>query len=204
MAEEEQGRRRAERRNDVSSIFVGMLVALAYAEAIPPVREAVRAGRTSATLALFGVFFLVSLRFFIGAHLHLISRELAGLPGAVWFYDFCWIVAETVVLVFMGGVASVEASRQARLGLAELLLLLYAMDVAWIGSQWVLGRLLRGWRRPVPWAWAALNAALGVAILAPGLIRGDLYAGPMVAWLGVTNLAGFVVDVLLVDHYDLL
>src|SRR5438876_5029123 len=88
----------AERRNLVSSAFIGLLIALAFGEAVGPVRESVRSfGLTLGTAMLFLAFFLTIMRFFIGAILHLVSPELVTMPGRVWFFDFMVITIESVV-----------------------------------------------------------------------------------------------------------
>ena len=93
--------KQAEKRNLLSSIFVTLLIGLAYQEMISPVRESIRAtGLTWGTFVLFLVFFLTTMRFFIGAQLHLISESLLKLPGRVWFFDFIFIVLEMVVMVY--------------------------------------------------------------------------------------------------------
>ena len=69
MSDGDHGRlRQIERRNLVSSAFVGLLTALAFGEAVGPVRDSLREdGITIATSMFFLTFFLTIMRFFIGA-----------------------------------------------------------------------------------------------------------------------------------------
>jgi hypothetical protein len=198
--------RQAERRNLVSSAFIGLLAALAVGEAVVPVRDSFRdAGLTLATSMLFLAFFFTLMRFFIGALLHLLGPELAAMSGRVWFHDFMWITVETVVLVFLGGLTSLEASSRSSVGFVRLLLVLFAIDIAWVAAQWVLSRVFPSFRRGwIPWKWAALNAVAGAALLIPRLWSDGFYGDGLLVWLGVTSLAAFVVDVVLVDYYDLI
>ena len=79
----------SDKRNVISSIFIAMLITLAYAETFPPVRESVRThGLTLGTIILFFVFFLTSMRFFIGNQLHLLSESCVRMRGDMWLYDF--------------------------------------------------------------------------------------------------------------------
>lgn len=195
-----------ERRNFLSSIFVVILIGLAYQEMVAPVRESVRvSGITLGTVVLFTIFFLTSMRFFMGNQLHLMSDSLVKMKGVVWFYDLMVIIFQTTIMVFLGGEASVEASRTAQIGFVELLIALYAVDVLWIISQWVLGKTVKGWRRSfIPWAWGILNSLLILSMILLSLFVNDIYSNTGLIWLGILNIIGFIVDVLLVDYYDVL
>jgi hypothetical protein len=134
-----------------------------------------------------------------------VSRELVELPGKVWFYDLCVIIAEAVIFVFMGSSCSVNASRESPLGFAGLLALLYALDVVWIASQWALAKLWPSWHRPsIPWGWAILNASLLACLGLLGLLPGDMYGMGGVSAIALLNVAAFAVDVILIDHTGLL
>lgn len=195
-----------ERRNIISSVFIGILIGLAYSEMVPAIRDSFHSrGITFGTSMLCLIFFTTSMRFFIGNQLHLVSSTMTKLPGKIWFYDFCIIVIETTILIFLGGVCSVELSLNARIGFVELLLTLYVIDIVWTGSQWILGKLFLSWRRPfIPWAWAILNTSLVIGIVILGIIGKDFYTFLMLGLLGILNTIAFVVDVMLVDSYDLL
>jgi len=195
-----------EKRNLLSSFFVTLLIALAYQEMITPVRESVRtSGFTLETFLLMSVFFLTTMRFFVGNQLHLLSESLVTMPGLVWFYDLMVIIVQSVVLTFLGGVSSVEANRQTPVDFVQLLIILYVIDVAWIISQWILGKILPKWRRAfIPWAWGILNSILVICIQAFRFFVNDIYSTFGIVVLFVLNLIGFIVDVVLVDYYDAL
>ncbi len=73
-----------EKRNLLSSIFVTFMIALAYQEMVTPVRDSLRAaGFTFETIALFAIFFLTSMRFFIGSQLHLLSEGLLKMKDVI-------------------------------------------------------------------------------------------------------------------------
>lgn len=197
-------KQQVEKRNLLSSFFVTLLIGLAYQEMIAPVRASVRTyGIKADTFLLMGIFFLTSMRFFVGNQLHLLSDSLAALPGLVWFYDLMVIIAQSVVLIFMGGVSSAEINHTVQVGFVPLLLVLYSIDVVWIVSQWGLGKLFPSWNRSfIPWDWALLNFALIISIALLSLFVKDLYSGYGVGILFVLNLIAFIVDVVLVDYYD--
>jgi hypothetical protein len=205
MDQPDERTQQVERRNFISSVFIGILIAVAYQEMVPPVRNSVRAnGITLGTSVLFLVFFLTSMRFFIGNQFHLVSSSLARLPGKIWFYDFTVIVIQTAILIFMGGICSLESCVNARIGFVDLLLVLYIIDVLWISSQWALGKLLSSWQRPfIPWAWAILNTALVVGMVILRMVERDFYCPVSLGWLGALNTIAFVIDVVLVDYYGL-
>lgn len=200
----EAKKKQAEKRYLVSTFFVALLIGLAYQEMVAPVREAVRAsGITFSTFALVAIFFFVSVRFFIGNQLHLLSDGLAKLPGLVWLYDLMIIIIQCVVLVFMGGDSTVAQNQNAVIDFVDLLITLYVIDVLWIISQWVLGKILPSWKRGfLPWVWGVLNAVLVIFILILRSIVGDVYSTTGLMWLFGLNFIAFVVDVVLVDYYD--
>jgi hypothetical protein len=151
------------------------------------------------------IFFLTSIRFFIGAQLHLLSDRLLEMGGFVWFYDFMWIVIEMTVMAFMGGVSSVKASSEARIDFFTFLIVLYSIDVAWIVSQYLLGKPWKYFRRQfIPWRWAILNSFLIAFILLLQHFTKDLYSTTGLIWLLVLNIGAFVIDVILVDYYNVL
>jgi len=203
---EDAKKQQIEKRNLLSSFFVTLLIALAYQEMIVPVGESVRtSGMTLETFLLMTIFFVTTMRFFVGNQLHLLSESLVKMPGLVWFYDLMVIIIQSVVLTFLGGVSSVEVNRQTSMDFIQLLIILYVIDVAWIISQWILGKILPKWRRAfIPWAWAILNSILVICIVALGFFVDDKYSTFGIIILFVLNFIGFIVDVVLVDYYDAL
>ena len=168
----------SEKRNVISSIFIAMLITLAYAETFPVVRESVRTyGLTLGTTILFFVFFLTSMRFFIGNQLHLLSETCVRMRGDMWLFDFLVITLQTLVLCFLGGLSSVDINYHVQIDFVGLLIFLYAFDIVWIISQKVLGVLFHSWKRAlVPWAWAILNGLLVTAVIVLRLTFGDIYS----------------------------
>ena len=197
-------KQQVEKRNLLSSFFITLLIGLAYQEMVEPVRASVRAfGIRPDTFLLMAIFFMTSMRFFVGNQLHLLSESLATMPGLVWFYDLMIIIAQSVVLIFLGGVSSAEINHEVRVGFIQLLVTLYLIDVIWITSQWLLGKLFPSWRRSfIPWAWAILNSVLILSIMLLNLLVQDLYSISGIVIIFVLNLIAFIVDVILVDYYD--
>jgi hypothetical protein len=192
------------RRNLITSIFVALLIAIAYQETVSPVRSSIReSGITLGTMSLFIVFFLTSLRFFIGGVLHLMNKNLYR-RGTVWFYDFMIIVLECTILIFLGGNSAAEENRIARLDFVQLLILLYVVDILWIISQWFMGRVANSWHREfIPWGWCILNTALLAGITLLNVWAHGTYSNWGYALLLAMNIAAFVVDVVLMDYFTI-
>jgi hypothetical protein len=200
-------RARTDRRNVISSIFVAVLIGIGFQETVSPVRQSFRgSGVTLATMTLLVVFFLTSLRFFIGNQLHLMNESLMLMPGGMWFYDFSVVVLQCTVLIFLGGNASIEQNEKARIDFIALLIILYCIDIVWIMSQWALGKVKESLQRKfVPWAWCILNTALTASITIIRLLAGDNpYSDIAMVLFLICNLIAFVVDVILVDYYDVI
>jgi hypothetical protein len=200
----EAQKRQVENRNLISSIFVAILIGLAYQEVIAPVRASIRSsGITLGTAILFAIFFMTSMRFFIGNQLHLASEALMRMTAGVWFYDLMVIILQTTVMVFLGGVSSIESTRAARIDFVELLITLYSIDVVWIISQWFLGRYVSGWKRPfIPWAWCILNTVLVFSMILLVTEMKDIYSTSGLISLFIINTVAFTIDVILVDYYE--
>lgn len=196
--------KRADKRNLLSSFFITLLIGLAYQEMIAPVRVSLRAsGLTYGTVVLVIVFFLTSIRFFVGNQLHLLSEELAKISGFIWLYDLMMIIIQSMILVILGGISSIEESRVAFLSFHKLLIFLYAVDVVWIASQRILGWCRNTWCRTIiPTAWAYLNTSLIIGILLIAYCVGDMHSTHGLTGLLILSVIGFIIDIALLDIYD--
>ncbi len=203
---DETRKQQVEKRHLLSSFFITMLIALAYQEMITPVRESVRSsGITAGTSLLMVIFFLTTMRFFVGNQLHLLSESLMRMPGLVWLYDLMVIITQSVVLIFLGGVSSVEVNLKIKVGFVQLLVALYVIDVAWVVTQWAFGKILPRWKRTfIPWAWAVLNSFLVVCIVLLNTFVNNLYTTVGLIWLFILNLIVFIADIVLIDYYNVL
>lgn len=197
---------RTARRNLVAQLFIVLLVGIAYQEMVTSVLASFRShGITFRTAALATVFILTSLRFFIGAQLHLIDPDLLAMRGLVWFFDYLVIVTEMLVLILLGSTSSPEANQNGSFRFWGVLVVLLAVDVVWIGLQWGLGRLFASLRRKsIPWPWAVTNLFV-VGIIAICHLAGlDFLSSGGLHLLFWTNGVAFVADVLIADYADIL
>jgi hypothetical protein len=91
----------ARTRNELTLMFIGVMVAIAYEQMVSPVRRSVLIdGLSLPTCALVVTFLATTLRFFIGALLHL--YDMAKDPLS-WLIDFLVIFFECLIMIFMGG-----------------------------------------------------------------------------------------------------
>lgn len=197
-------KKQVENRNLLSSFFVTLLIGLAFQEMIDVVKAGMQGGNlTLDILFLTLTFFFISMRFFVGNQLHLLSDALVHLPGSVWFYDLMIIISQCVVLIFLGSLVSVDINQKTSITFIDFMVVLYMIDITWIISQWALGKVLKTWKRAViPWAWAILNATLVLLTVILNLVIKDIFTVQGLGWLLILNLVAFVVDVVLVDYYD--
>jgi hypothetical protein len=174
-------------RNAAATAFIGILVGLAFQEAVVPVRTSVStSGPSFVTGCLFLIFLLVSLAAFIAAYYSLILGNFERLG---WLLQFSMHVLSSVVLIFMGGVASAEASAAARYGFIDLLFLYALIGAGWsVATLVALPRALRRFLAPytrVAMAWLAviLWVQLGVD---------DRYATVPIAVLAAASVLRFL------------
>lgn len=209
-----------DKRITISAVFVSILVGLAYAEMFGKIRDALRRhGVHFEDLMIFIAFFLTGMRFFIGNQIYLLGLSdpafvsdmdpttLVHQSGKVWIYDFLWISGQGVVLAFLGSVSSRDASRRAKVDFYHFLILLYGVDIAWIGSQYILWKSLVPWSllaSPPAWQWAVLNAAFILVLVAMLRFSADRYGRAPLALLALFSVVAFAIDIFLIDNAGLL
>jgi hypothetical protein len=192
------------KRDILSSVFIAALTAIAFHEAFITIHEVVlQHGISWSLVALSGIFFATSLRFFIGNQVHLINRKILK-RGIVWFYDFMVIMLEGIMLIFLGLFISPEFSTGASIGFFDALFFLYTIDIIWILTQWLAGKKFPLWKRETcPWTWAILNIFLILGILLTKWIIGDLYSSLGLLVMFIINVAASIID-LSADTYKIL
>ncbi|PYL63297.1 MAG: hypothetical protein DMF24_00835 [Verrucomicrobia bacterium] len=197
-----------EKRNLLAGIFITALVAIAYQEMVNAVRESVREhGITFGTTALVIIFFVTTIRFLVGNQLHLISERVQSMPGLLWFYDLLIILGQTVAMMFLGGLASLELSLRLQIAFLDILVVVFVLDIFWILSQWALGRLFSKCKRDsVPWGWLYLNIGMVAVLIIPYAIwgKGPMYSNLGLALILAANVLAFMVDVFLLDYFDVM
>lgn len=188
-------------------------MSVALSEPVGAVQTALQKGVSVQSLGLFAVFVLTVLRFMIGDVLHLENDELTGSDGeAKWFWDASFIVLECIVLIMLGSVASVSENAASRVGFFDLLLVLYALDVAWIASISTFHMLggIRAFPNPFsplrretdafPIGWAILNGALMVFLWRSHFLT-DVHFSDFKLWLLVAvNIIAFGIDVFILNY----
>lgn len=195
-----------EKRKTLSSIFISILIGFAFQEMIFTLRQSIlESGITFGSSLLAATFFFVAMRFFIGNQLHLQSKNLEEVSGFAWLYDLMVIIAQSVALIFLASLSSIKSSRETNFGFFEVLIFLYVIDIVWIISQWLLNKAFSNWRREfIPWAWAILNSVLVFFIVGTNLVMKQIYSDATLLVLLALNVVGFIVDVVLVDYYDMI
>ena len=191
-----------ERRRRLGSYFITLLIGLSYPQLIGAVQNSlVNTGLSWTTLILPLTYFFISVRFYVGNHVILESDDIVVSEGFNWLYDLMIIMAQSIMLIFLASTSSVEASRKTDIDFFEILIALYVVDISWILSQTLIGRIFPKLRRSsVPYGWALLNAAMVISMVVAKLIIVDIYSTPGLIALFVLNLAAFVVDMVLLDY----
>lgn len=200
-------------RRLVSQLLVAALFAVAYSEMVGPVTEAFnKDGINIQTLAWPVIYMATVLRFFIGNILHLESPYLTGPDAAYkWFWDVFFIIAEAVILIFAGAVTTIDASAEAHVSFTDYLLVLYVVDVIWLGSMRLLSKTGERWPRALgsmvrgkdkaPFEWAWVNIIL---IVPTGLLyvtgHQDRIPDWMLYGLVGANVIAFAWDVMAIAY----
>ncbi len=215
-----------DRRYLVTELLMAALIGIAFQEAVGAARESVRGeaadkaaqiakqlgapahspetallpGIPDGTAVLFAVFFLTALRFFIGNLLHLKDLAQNNQSFKIWLFDLFFIVAQTVCIVFLGGLCSIEVSRVLKGHFVHVLLTLFALDLIWIVLQRVLAVFPSWQRRSYPWPWFWINLVQFVLFLAVGEYYGNYFEGWMLGGLLGVSVIAFFVDLVMANQ----
>jgi biotin transporter BioY len=194
----------ADRKDLLSQLFVVLLIGLAYQEMIRPVRDWVRAyGVTYSVLVLTAAFFLTSLRFFIGAQLHLVDESITRPRSPIWIMDFMVIAFEMILFIFLGGLTSVNANANAHYDFLEILILILAVDILWVVAQFVLGLLSSKMSRAdIPWKWATINLASLLLLGVIYLLGLSPFSTLGLSIIFAVSALAFIFDVFVVDYFN--
>lgn len=169
-------------RNGAALAFVGFLLGVAVQEMVTPVRDALQhSGLSIDNTALAVVFLLTAVTAFILGYFNLVVSDYRG---RLWLANFLLFVTEAVLLVFMGGVATVGLSAHARFGFFDFLIAFYAVDILWLlATPFMVGSD----RRTDAWkafrTYAAVQILPLVFLIALSILTESWYAdGPIVAF----------------------
>lgn len=192
------------KRNLLSSFFVTVLIGIAFQEMVSTIKTPIITDGITINNSFLGfTFFLVSIRFFIGNQLHLSSESFLESPGLLWLFDLLVIIVQSIILIFLGGLCIVSKNLNTSIGFKEFLVILFSIDVFWLFAQWIMGKIVKKWKRhSIPWEWAKLNGVLLVFLLLLDVFFDDVYSDLGLVFLMMTNLIAFIIDVILIDHYE--
>lgn len=195
-----------DRRQTIASLFIVVLLGIAYQEMLSPVRDEIRSKGFSISIVFFVLtFFCISMRFFIGNQLHLMCEGVKTLRGDIWLRDFFIIIIEAIFICFLGGVSAPAINEHIPVNFYHLIVIICGIDVAWVLLQWMSGMAWTRWKADfIPWSWAVLNTIVAaLTLLIYWRAKDPFGSGPAVAVFAV-NLAAFFVDIVLIDYQDLI
>lgn len=206
---------RALRRHVVVALFPPILIAVAFTEAVPSVREEALSGEFRFVLwGLLVVFMTTAVRFLIGNQFHLAHTDLLNHKvSSLWLVDFVVVVIESIILIALAGQVADAALSGPTVGVhmaqntfVPILVVLYGVDVAWILLQGLIGTIWSSCKRKDwAWRWAALNGALLCAIffLIYRPISNNQYTTSGVRALVILHVVAFVIDLVMIDRAGL-
>jgi hypothetical protein len=196
-----------------AELLLSFLVAVAFHEAMRLVSESLKTDglswdRLAEMLTLPLVFFLTAVRFFIGNQLHLMKESFKEVDArssySIWYFDLMVMTLESATLIFLGTVATLEASSRSKIGFISALIFLLLLDVLWLLVRAAAG-CRKSWKHCKPeaqnWLWALLNVALVVAMFVAGFLTRDPYSHGGLVLIGIFNLAAFACDMWLTGRF---
>jgi hypothetical protein len=189
-----------ERVSHCGELLIVIFYAEAYREAVTKSLEEFQLPDAHLRAVLrFAVFFMVTVRFFIGNFFHLADvrwnedKWNNKTTRLLYYHDAFWIVLESLAMILLGGLGSVAANVNQ---LVIPLILISSLDVVWIAFQ---GLFDLAWRRfrPVPLAWGWFWLNFGV-IVSLGFVLCSFWEQPLsviaLGWITTINIVAFAVD----------
>ncbi|MBZ5511782.1 MAG: hypothetical protein LAN70_11530 [Acidobacteriia bacterium] len=212
-----------ERISHLGELLIVIFYAEAYQQAATIFIEAYHgSGLSLGPVLVFAIFFMVTVRFFVGNHLHLTDKHWnEDLPNPqnqkpenqnhekekkprwaerssrnLYYCDAFFIALESLAMILLGGLGSVKASVNLLVG---LLILISALDVVWICIQLLLN-LNRRWRENRPathlYNWLLLNVGVIIALGFPLFCSWNEPLSTRTLWeVTVINGVAFVIDI---------
>jgi len=122
--------------NEQSLLYVLFLifVGLAYQEAIPPLRSGIEAnGFTFESIGLFAIFFIISLRFLF-LNTTIINSRMENrwrFNMFHWMIDSTSILLQSVILVLLAGMVSVDKNISSKITYLDFLVLMLIIELLW-------------------------------------------------------------------------
>jgi hypothetical protein len=146
------------RRTLISSFFITVLTGLAIEGSIEPLWIVLKEGLKSMDLLLGYIFFITTIRFFVGNQLHLYDFEKeSDLNDFMWILDFLFILSEHILLIFVAKSCSIDISIESHANFFNFILLILLVDIFWISIQFITNVLWVSWKRKIPWPWFIIN-----------------------------------------------
>lgn len=195
------------RKTIISSFFITVLTGIAFDQSTEPLWEIFKEKGLFLGMdwIMPYIFVTITIRFFIGNQLHLLSIEKEPeLFEWIWLFDFVFILSEAFILIFAGKACSLNASLSAKTGFFFFIGALLIVDILWVSLQITLGEISVKWKRKkAPLGWLILNT-FGVLSLITLTHFDVLYNKIGLILSGTIFTVAAVVDVLMIDYYGLL
>lgn len=187
-------------RHTAAITFIGFLIGLAYQEAVSPVSSALKEGHfTWVTAGLVTTFFFFGLSTFFGGFYHFLVAPWTGLG---WVCNFLVVVLSAVILVFMAGVCTEQASTGTSWGMFRWALAYSLLMAVWALA--IVGWL--AWSRRLQAASTSTRASLADTLVATTLVVviyfafSDQYATVPALLLAAVAVLRFVRDLQILIH----
>ncbi|MFZ4506962.1 MAG: hypothetical protein ACOYON_04605 [Fimbriimonas sp.] len=196
-----------DKRIFIGPAFLGVLYGLSIQELMPSAKVALNSFSTDPAQVSFAVVaFLTIFRFFVGASLFLFDPRTSKRNRNVWLMSFLVLVMQATGFVFLAGIADPAQSKDSPVAFPDLLHGILVLDIVWVGllgldslRLWLREKVYLDW----PWAWGLFNM---IWVLA-GLFLARIYPANSTGFLGIfgsIHVLAFIIDIVLIDHHDLL
>ena len=191
-------------RTLISSFFITVLTGLAIENSIEPLWIVVKEGLKNIDLLLGYIFFITTIRFFVGNQLHLYHFEKKSSSNdLMWILDFLFILSEHILLIFAAKSCSIDISTESFGNFFNFILLIILVDIFWVLVQFITNILWVDWKRKIPWPWFIINS---LTILSFLVISNYFICYSRIGLISCTTIftIAAIADLYYVDHYNLL
>ncbi len=145
--------------------------------------------------------FLTAFRFYIGNKAFISDPVFSKTPLIIWIYDLTVIIIQSALFIALGTQCTLESNIITNYNFYQIYISILILDIVWIFSQSLLGKLLTSWKRKeIPIKWAFANSIYLLIIFIAFVYSGEPFDfGPLLTVLIISVIA-FIFDVIKFDY----
>jgi len=148
--------------------------------------------------------FLTALRFYIGNKVFISDLTFSETKLVIWIYDLLIIIIQSALFIALGALCTIKSNINVVHNFYQIYLSILTLDVLWILSQYILGRIFKSWnRKKIPAKWAVANSVYIVIIFLVFTLSNEPYGFSSLLTVFLVSVVAFILDVIGFDYAEI-